>query len=74
MILRRRLDLDLADVRPELKIVRNAAWELRNSVKFKKVLQVSYHYAFRISSFSGVWAEGRVFAFHSSSYLLLVML
>lgn len=41
MILRRKLDLDVADVRPELSIVRHAASELRHSAKFKRVLQVS---------------------------------
>lgn len=41
MILRRKLDLDVADVRPELSIVRNAASELRRSAKFKRVLQAS---------------------------------
>lgn len=40
MIFRRRLELDIADIRPELRIVRNAALELRQSAKFKKLLQV----------------------------------
>lgn len=42
MIFRRKLDLDIADVRPELIIVRNAAFELRESTKLKKLLQVGF--------------------------------
>ncbi|KAF9506490.1 hypothetical protein BS47DRAFT_1399443 [Hydnum rufescens UP504] len=38
MLFRRRLDLDLEDVRPELSIMRNAASELKSSIRFKRVV------------------------------------
>ena len=38
---RRKLEIEIEEVRPELNIVRNASHELRGSVKFKQVLQVS---------------------------------
>ena len=37
---RRRLELELAEVRPDLNILRNAAREMRSSLKFKQTLQV----------------------------------
>ena len=40
MLYRRKLELDIAEVRPELDIVHNAAKELRTSTRFKAVLQV----------------------------------
>lgn len=40
MIYRRKLDLDIEEIRPELNILRNASQELRSSAKFKKILQV----------------------------------
>lgn len=40
MLFRRRLDMDIAEARPELDILRHAASELRASARFKKVLQV----------------------------------
>ena len=40
MTYRRRLDIEIEEIRPELNIVRNAAHELRSSARFKKVLQV----------------------------------
>lgn len=40
MLYRRKLDLDIEEIRPELNILRNASQELRTSTKFKKVLQV----------------------------------
>ncbi|KAF8312680.1 actin-binding FH2, partial [Clavulina sp. PMI_390] len=55
MIFRRRLDLDIADVRPELRIVRTAAMELRESAKLKKLLQLvlAVGNALNASSFRG---------------------
>lgn len=40
MLYRRKLELDIEEIRPELNIVRNASQELRSSKKFKQVLQV----------------------------------
>jgi diaphanous 1 len=40
MLYRRKLELDIEEIRPELNIVRNASHELRSSVKFKRVLRV----------------------------------
>lgn len=40
MLYRRKLDLDIAEIRPELNILRNASHELRTSKKFKQILQV----------------------------------
>jgi diaphanous 1 len=42
MLYRRKLDLDIAEIRPELNILRNASHELRTSSKFKRVLQVGH--------------------------------
>jgi diaphanous 1 len=39
MIYRRKLDLEIEEIRPELNILRNASHEVRHSVKFKQVLQ-----------------------------------
>ncbi|GLB34079.1 putative diaphanous FH3 domain contatinign protein [Lyophyllum shimeji] len=39
MLYRRKLDLDIAEIRPELNILRNACHELRTSQRFKQVLQ-----------------------------------
>jgi hypothetical protein len=41
MITRRRLEMDMEELKPELSILRCAADELKNSVKFKKLLGVS---------------------------------
>ena len=38
MLYRRKLDLDIEEIRPELNILRNACAELRGSAKFKHVL------------------------------------
>lgn len=40
MLYRRRLEIDIAEVRPELDILRSAISELRKSLAFKQVLQV----------------------------------
>jgi len=40
MLYRRKLELDVEEIRPELNIIRNACAELRSSTKFKQVLQV----------------------------------
>jgi len=40
MIYRRKLDLEIAEIRPELNILRNASYEVRHSDRFKQVLQV----------------------------------
>ena len=40
MLYRRKLDLEIEEIRPELNILRNASQELRNSSKFKQILQV----------------------------------
>lgn len=37
---RRKLDLDIEEIRPDLQTLRDASQELRSSVKFKSVLQV----------------------------------
>jgi len=41
MLYRRRLELEIAEVKPDVDMVRNAGAELRSSVKFKQVLSVS---------------------------------
>jgi len=38
-IYRRKLDLEIEEIRPELNILRNASREVRHSNKFKQVLQ-----------------------------------
>ena len=38
---RRKLDLDIEEIRPDLNIFRNACQELRSSLKFKSTLHVS---------------------------------
>jgi diaphanous 1 len=40
MLYRRKLELDVEEIRPELNIVRNASQELKTSPKFKQVLHV----------------------------------
>lgn len=40
MIYRRKLELDIEEIRPELDIVRNACEQMRSSKRFKQVLQV----------------------------------
>lgn len=40
MIYRRKLELDIEELRPELDHLKNACRELRTSPRFKKVLQV----------------------------------
>lgn len=40
MLYRRKLEVEVEEVRPELNIVRNASQELRASSRFRKVLQV----------------------------------
>ena len=39
MIYRRKLDLEIEEIRPELNILRNASREVRSSSKFKQVLR-----------------------------------
>jgi len=39
MLYRRKLELEVEEIRPDLDIVRNASLELRSSPKFKRVLQ-----------------------------------
>lgn len=41
MLFRRKLELDMGELRPELNILRTACLQLRNSQKFKRVLNVS---------------------------------
>lgn len=41
MLYRRRLEIDMEEIRPELDIVHRATKELRVSTRFKLVLQVS---------------------------------
>ena len=41
MLYRRRLELEIAEVKPDVDMVRNAGAELRSSLKFKQVLSVS---------------------------------
>lgn len=38
-IYRRKLDLEIEEIRPELNILRNASREVRHSNRFKQVLQ-----------------------------------
>jgi hypothetical protein len=40
MLFRRKLELDIEEIRPELTILRNASRELISSTKFKQLLQV----------------------------------
>ena len=40
MLFRRKLELEIEEIRPELNITRNASQELRASLRFKAVLQV----------------------------------
>lgn len=40
MAYRRKLELELAEVKPDLDMVRNAGAEVRNSERLKKVLSV----------------------------------
>lgn len=40
MITRRRFEMDLEEIRPELSIFRNAASEIRNSEQLREVLKV----------------------------------
>ena len=37
---RRKLDLDIEEIRPDLQTIRNASQELRSSRRFKAILQV----------------------------------
>jgi diaphanous 1 len=39
MLYRRKLELDIAEIRPELDVLRNASKELRGSARFLQVLQ-----------------------------------
>lgn len=39
MIYRRKLELEIEEIRPELNILRNASREVRESAAFKHVLQ-----------------------------------
>ncbi len=41
LIYRRKLEVEIEELRPELNIVRNASQELRTSLRLRKVLQVS---------------------------------
>lgn len=41
MLYRRKLEIEIEEIRPELNVVRNASRELRNSQRFKGVLQVT---------------------------------
>ena len=47
MIYRRRLELDVEEIRPELDILHSASRELKTSQKFKRVLQVRSTYPTR---------------------------
>jgi hypothetical protein len=40
MIYRRRLELDIEEIRPDLDILHNASRELKTSQRFRRVLQV----------------------------------
>lgn len=40
MLYRRKLELEIEEIRPELDILRNASQELHSSFKFKQILQV----------------------------------
>ncbi|OBZ70103.1 Formin-like protein 6 [Grifola frondosa] len=55
MLYRRKLELEIEEIRPELNIVRNASRELRSSIKFKRVLQaiLAVGNALNRSSFRG---------------------
>ena len=43
MVYRRKLEVEVEEVRPELNMVRNASHQLRESSRFRRVLQVSVH-------------------------------
>lgn len=38
---RRRFEFEIEEIRPDLNLFRNASRELRSSLKFKQILQVS---------------------------------
>lgn len=40
MLYRRRLEIDIAEIRPELDALWNASRELRNCKSFKQILQI----------------------------------
>lgn len=44
MLFRRRLEFDVAEVVPDLQGLTSAARELKDSARFKGVLQVGYFY------------------------------
>ena len=46
MLYRRKLEVEVEEVRPELNIVRNASQELRGSPRFRRVLQVNDPFLF----------------------------
>lgn len=71
MIFRRRLELEIEEIRPELNILRSASREVRSSIRFKGVLQVSLFLPvyipltygfFRLSSLSAMPSIVRVSA------------
>ena len=50
MIYRRKVDIEIEEIRPELNIVRNASHELRSSDRMKKVLQVGQSHSLPFDS------------------------
>jgi diaphanous 1 len=42
ILYRRKLDLDVEEIRPDLNTLRNVCHELRSSTRFKQVLQVEF--------------------------------
>lgn len=58
MIYRRKLDLEIEEIRPELNILRNASHELRHSRRFKQILQVSQRLQSFIPSADHVFKGG----------------
>ena len=48
MIYRRRFEMDLEELKPELKIVRSATEELRGSKQFKRLLMVRCNATFQV--------------------------
>jgi len=57
MLFRRRLEFDVAEVVPDLQGLTSATRELKDSARFKGVLQVSFYLSFFISTPRGADAD-----------------
>ena len=52
MLYRRKLELEVEEIRPDMQTVRDACKDLRGSERFKTILQVRYAPLWRISAYS----------------------